>query len=130
MELQPHHIGVVVSDLERSTGFYRALGFEVVKDLPAEDGSRAIRFIRLGSFELELFWYAEPSAPAPGPAGRGQLGFRHLALRTTDIDATLADVKAAGVAPSELEVRRVPIGYSLVFLTDPDGIEIEIVQED
>ena len=130
MQLEPHHIGIVVSDLERSTEFYRVLGFEIAKDLPAEDGSRAIRFIRLGAFELELFWYAEPAAPAVPPAGRGQLGFRHFALRTTDIDATLDALKAAGAAPLELEVRRVPIGYSLVMLHDPDGIEIEIMQED
>lgn len=130
MQLQPHHIGIVVSDLERSTDFYRALGFELSKDLPAEDGSRTIRFIRLGEFELELFWYAEPAARAHPPAGRGQLGFRHLALRTTDIDAALGALKAAGVAPSELEIRRVPIGYSLVMLSDPDGLEIEIMQED
>jgi len=130
MQLLPHHIGVVVSDLERSTAFYHALGFETVKDLPAPDGSRAIRFVRLGEFELELFWYAESAAPAAEPAGRGQLGFRHFALRTTDIDATLAALKAANVAPADLEVRRVPIGYSLLFLRDPDGLEIEIMQED
>lgn len=130
MQLQPHHIGIVVSDLERSTDFYRALGFELVKDLPAQDGSRAIRFIRLGAFELELFWYAAPAAPVVPPAGRGQLGFRHLALRTADIDAVLTSLKALGIAPSELEIRRVPIGYSLLFLSDPDGLEIEIMQED
>lgn len=130
MQLQPHHIGIVVRDLERSTDFYRALGFELAKDLPAEDGSRAIRFIRLGGFELELFWYSEPAAPPVPPAGRGQLGFRHLAFRTTDIDATLDALKAAGVAPGELEIRRVPIGYSLMMLRDPDGLEIEIMQED
>ena len=129
MQLSPHHIGIVVSDLERSTAFYKALGFETVKDLPAEDDSRAIRFIRLGEFELELFWYAEPAAPAVEPAGRGQLGFRHFALRTADIDATLDSLKKAGVASLDLEVRRIPIGYSLLFLHDPDGLEIEIMQE-
>jgi glyoxylase I family protein len=129
VQLQPHHIGIVVSDLERSTGFYRALGFETVQDLPSEDGSRAIRFVRLGEFEIELFWYAEPASSAHDPAGRGQLGFRHFALRTTDIDGALAELKGAGLVPAETEVRRVPIGYSLLFLRDPDGVEIEIMQE-
>jgi lactoylglutathione lyase len=130
MDLQPHHIGIVVSDLERSTDFYRALGFEVVKDLPSEDGSRTIRFVRLGAFELELFWYEAPAAPVVPPAGKGQLGFRHLALRTGDINAVLSSLKALGVAPAELEVRKMPIGYSIMFLSDPDGLEIEIMQED
>jgi catechol 2,3-dioxygenase-like lactoylglutathione lyase family enzyme len=130
MNLQPHHIGIVVNDLERSTDFYRALGFEVVKDLPSEDGSRAIRFIRLGEFEIELFWYEMPAAPVVPPAGKGQLGFRHLALRTSDIDATLSSLKSLGVVPEELEARKLPIGYSILFLSDPDGLEIEIMQED
>jgi catechol 2,3-dioxygenase-like lactoylglutathione lyase family enzyme len=129
MQLQPHHVGIVVSDLERSTDFYRALGFEVVNDLPSEDDSRAIRFVRLGEFEIELFWYDVPAAPVVPPAGKGQLGFRHLALRTDDIDAVLSSLKALGIAQDDLEIRRVPIGYSLLFLTDPDGVEIEIMQE-
>ena len=41
----------------------------------------------------------------------------------------LSSLKALGVAQDDLEIRRVPIGYSLLFLTDPDGIEIEIMQE-
>ena len=45
MRLETHHVGLVVSDLARSTAFYGALGFRVVSDMPAGDGSRAIRFL-------------------------------------------------------------------------------------
>jgi catechol 2,3-dioxygenase-like lactoylglutathione lyase family enzyme len=132
MDLQPHHIGIVVADLPRSTSFYQTLGFEVVSDIPAQDGSRAIRFMRLGAFELELFWYAEPIGPeaAPSPAGKGRLGFRHFALRTADIDGTLSALKEARLVAPDLEVRVTPLGYRLVFLADPDGIEIEVMQEE
>jgi catechol 2,3-dioxygenase-like lactoylglutathione lyase family enzyme len=129
VQLQPHHIGIVVSDLERSTAFYGALGFETVLDLPFPDGSRAIRFIRLGGFEIELFWYAEPASAAHPPAGKGQLGFRHFALSTPDIEATLLGLKSAGLVTPECEVHSVPAGYRLLFLRDPDGTEIEIMQE-
>lgn len=131
MKLQPHHIGLVVGDLERSTAFYEALGFRTTSNLPAEDGSKTIRFMELDGFSIELFAYASASAPAPAcePAGAEQLGFRHFALRTDDIEGTLAELKAAGLAPADLEVRVVPIGYKLVFLRDPDGIEIELSQE-
>ena len=131
MRLQPHHIGLVVGDLARSTAFYESLGFRITSDNPSEDGSRAIRFLELGGFELELFWYAEPREPepAPAPGGKGRLGFRHLALRTDDLDGALAELQAAGLASADLEIRVVPIGYKLVFLTDPDGLEIELMQE-
>ena len=132
MDLRPHHIGIVVADLTRSTSFYEALGFEVVSDIGPEDGTRAIRFMRLGEFELELFWYAEPVRPeaSPSPAGKGRLGFRHFAMRTQDIDRTLAALKGARLVDKDLEVSVKPMGYRLVFLTDPDGIEIEVMQED
>ena len=131
MHLTPHHVGLVVADLARTTAFYEALGFRIVSDLPAEDGSRTIRFLELEGFQLELFWYAEPSEPssAPVPAGKGQLGFRHLAFHTDDIDGVLAQLKTVGLVPAATEVRVVPIGYKLVFLTDPDGVELEIMQE-
>ncbi|MDR3686546.1 MAG: VOC family protein [Coriobacteriia bacterium] len=131
MKLRPHHVGLVVSDLARSTAFYEALGFGVASDLPSEDGSRAIRFLELDGFSLELFWYAEPDepAPAPAPAGKGQLGFRHLALHTDDLAAALGELKTLGFVPADLEIRVVPIGFKLVFLNDPDGVEIELIQE-
>jgi hypothetical protein len=31
--------------------------------------------------------------------------------------------------PANLEIRVVPIGFALVFLSDPDGVEIELMQE-
>lgn len=128
MQLQPHHIGFVVSDLAVSTAFYEALGFEIAKDHPWDDGSRAIRFMRLGAFELELFWYAETPSAAPVVEGK-QLGFRHLAFKTDDVDATLAELKARGVVPAETQVRDVPLGYRIAFFDDPDGLEIELMQE-
>ena len=127
-QLKAHHIGIVVSDLERSREFYGALGFETVSDIPWADGSRSIRFLRSGGFELELFWYAEtPPAPIPASGGK-QLGFRHLAFLVEDIDAALAALKAVGVVPPELEVRDVPFGFRVAFFNAPDGLEIELTQ--
>jgi len=127
MQPQPHHVGIVVSDLERSTAFYRALGFEIAEDMPWDDGSRAIRFLESGGLQLELFWYAEtPAAPA-APQGK-QLGFRHLAFLVDDIDAALGRLKADGVVPADVEVRDVPLGFRIAFFNDPDGLEIELSQ--
>jgi len=128
MNLKPHHIGIVVGDLERSTAFYHALGFTTVSNLPFGDGSRAIRFIALGDFQLELFWYAETPATPPHAEGK-QMGFRHLAMETDDVVAVLGELRALGLVGEEAEVNHVPAGYKLLFLHDPDGTEIEIMQE-
>ena len=127
MKLQPHHIGIVVSDLERSTAFYRALGFETVSEIPSEDGSRTIRFMRLGALQLEFFWYAA-TPQKPTPTSAKQLGFLHLALSVDDIDAALGELKAAGIVPDDIAVQDIPAGFRIAFFDDPDGLQIELTQ--
>ncbi|PKQ38356.1 MAG: hypothetical protein CVT59_03810 [Actinobacteria bacterium HGW-Actinobacteria-1] len=128
MQLQPHHVGIVVSNLDRSTAFYRALGFEITSEIPFEDGAKAIRFMRCGSLHVELFWYAE-TFPAPPSAGSAQLGFRHLAFLVDDVNATLGELKAAGIVPAGVESRDVSAGFRIAFFEDPDGLEIELTQQ-
>ena len=89
------------------------------------DGTRAIRFLQSDKLQLELFWYAD-TPPAPSLAPGKQLGFRHLALMTDDIDAALAELMVAGVVPADVEARDVPLGYRIAFFNDPNGLEIEL----
>lgn len=128
MDLTAHHVGLVVSDLERSIAFYRGLGFEVESSLPMEDAWRSITFMRLGEFRLELFWYAQTPGVVGGNDAK-RIGFRHLALATNDIDVVVAELKRTGLLADDVVVRDVVERYRLVFLNDPDGTEIEITQE-
>ena len=127
MELQPHHAGINVSDMERSIAFYGMLGFRQVSRSAAEPGLE-IAFLRLGALKLELFAY-ERLTPAPVRESTHAIGFRHLALATDDIERDAAELKAAGVVPEEAAVRELPSGVRLLFFDDPDGVEIEILQE-
>ena len=124
MDLTPHHIGIVVSDLERSKAFYRVLGFEPGDERVAED--KTLSFLRLGPIQLELFWYPEPVPAVEAP--ERAVGFRHLALETHDIDAAFAELRAAGVLPEDAAIREIPPSWRLLFFNDPDGVEIEIKQ--
>jgi catechol 2,3-dioxygenase-like lactoylglutathione lyase family enzyme len=126
VSMRPHHVGIVTSDLDRSKAFYGALGFEAVQELG--DADKVIVFMDLGGFQVELFWYRE-TPPAVTAAGR-VLGFRHLALRTDDIDEELARLRAAGIVGEDATIRDVlPGGWRLLFFHDPDGVEIEVMQE-
>lgn len=128
MDLRPHHIGIVVSDLERSIAFYEALGFRTVRVMDSDDGSRVITFMGLGGMQVELFWYA--TTPAPAERGEKRLGFAHLALDTVDVVAALAELKATGLVPDDVQPRVVPPDFTLAYILDPDGAEIELMQRD
>ena len=142
MVLTVSHLGLCVSDLERSLRFYRdGLGFE-----PAgahEVGGEFARLMELGSLEvssrmlrrdgvmLELLAFATPAAV--GPADRrpmNQLGFTHLALRVDDVAAVAATIEEFGGAVVEgtrtvLDIGGMPLDF--VYCTDPDGVRIELM---
>jgi catechol 2,3-dioxygenase-like lactoylglutathione lyase family enzyme len=124
VDLRPDHIGIVVSDLERSKSFYRALGFVDGRERVMAD--KTLSFMRLGTIEIELFAYNEP-VPAPDQPER-VLGFKHLALETQDIDAAFLELREAGIISEDIAIREMPDGWRLLFFPDPDGMEIEIKQ--
>ena len=125
MRLEPHHLGIDVSDLDTSLAFYEKLGFERLRVFSAE-GGLSIAFMRLGALQLELFAY---DRPLPARASGRCLGLRHLALSTDDIERDMRDLKAAGLVREDAETRDLPNGMRLLFFPDPDGTEIEILQQ-
>jgi catechol 2,3-dioxygenase-like lactoylglutathione lyase family enzyme len=135
------HIGICVSDIERSIRFYRdALGFRYVSELEVA-GEPSDSLLRLRNVELkavylerdgvriELLHYGSPPRkPAPRPHEMNDLGFTHLSFHVTDLEGTLAALREAGATVLESTVVRIPGAGSLAaFLTDPDGVLIELV---
>jgi len=92
MDLVADHVGIVVSDLERSKAFYRALGFTGGDERVMAD--KTLSFMHLGDLAIELFEYDEPAAAAERPDRA--LGFKHLALTTHDIDAVYEELRRGG----------------------------------
>ena len=118
----PAHLSLVtlgVSDLGRSTAFYRAVGWQ-----PSPASSEEISFFSLGQVVLGLFPHdalAEDAAQAAVPSG----GFRGvtLAINGRDeaaVDRMLADFLAAGASLVKAATRAEWGGYS-GYVADPDG---------
>jgi glyoxylase I family protein len=123
------HVGLVVSDLDRSRRFYSdALGLEEVPR-PSNfvfDGA----WFRFGGTELHLL----SGAHATGGAGQRDPGSgvdrgmtHHLALEVDDLDGVCARLAEHGV---ELAGGPMPRGdgYVQVFFLDPDGHVLECFQ--
>ncbi len=135
------HIGICVSDLDRSLRFYRdLLGFELEHDLHVEgeptDTLLRLRDIVLDAVYLsrdgvriELLRFHRPPAPPPRTRTMHEPGLTHLSFRVADLDATLAALRAAGERVLDETVIRFPEWQSAAcMIVDPDGQLIELVQ--
>lgn len=129
------HVGVCVSDLERSLAFYRdGLGFTETKRLDvAGDAAETLLalsdldlravFLERDGLRLELLHYDSPGRRGSGePRPMNALGLTHLSLRVDDLDATAAALERAGG-----RVLRATRTHGAVFATDPDGTRIELL---
>ena len=135
------HVGIGVSDLERSMRFYRdLLGFAPEHRLHVE-GEPTDTLLRLRGTKLhaeylsrdgvriELLHFASPSAPPRPERPMNQYGLTHLSFRVTDMDAVLDGLRAAGERVLEDTVIHFPEWQSAAcFIVDPDGQLIELVQ--
>ncbi|GAA0655589.1 lactoylglutathione lyase [Streptomyces thermocarboxydovorans] len=113
-----------VTDLDRSLGFYTALGYGELGRVDPGDGSHLVLLAFPGEPAASLELVHRP--------GEGRVeasnGVDHLAIQTEDLDATLERLTAAGLEPGPVEHPGGPEGPKTAWLTDPDGYRIELVE--
>ena len=136
------HLGVCVSDLDRSIAFYRdALGFrelsrlevtgaEAEQLLGIEEVCLQAVYLERDGTRIELLHFVEPGETgAPGPHAVNRLGLTHLSFRVSSLDEAIAAVEQRGgkaLAGSRIDNPR--FHTSAVFVTDPDGLRIELLE--
>jgi catechol 2,3-dioxygenase-like lactoylglutathione lyase family enzyme len=135
------NISIAVADLDRSTNFYKALGFEIGdrRDIPTAvaqalgskipDVKLDIRFIKRDGVAIELIHLTPPPTAPASKGSNAQLGLAHIAFRVDDVDRVAKIVKQnGGTAPDTGRVKLGPPGkgVEILFCTDPDGTMMEI----
>ena len=115
------HLGLRVTDLDRSLAFYMALGYAEIGRVPSTPfGSLTLLQLPDDPFvSLELVH--DPARPVTDT-----MAVNHLVIQTDDLDATISDLAARGVS-AESPAEPAP-GLRTSWLTDPDGYRIELVQ--
>lgn len=112
-----------VTDLDRSLGFYSALGYVEVGRVPGADGGCLVllRFPDEPAATLELV-----HRPGDGRVDVG--GFDHLAIQVDVLGDTVERLTEAGLEPEPIQYPGGPDGPMTSWLTDPDGYRVELVQ--
>jgi len=135
------HIGICVAELERSLHFYRdVLGFEEVSRLEMKGpvterlleiagGELQAVYLKLDGTCIELLYYPVAGHQTPATVRPMNLvGLTHLSLTVADVDAVIAAAEQAGGRTLD-HTRIAHEGQSkAIFVTDPDGMRIELVQ--
>ncbi|MER7733840.1 VOC family protein [Streptomyces erythrochromogenes] len=123
--LRTGHIGLNVTDLERSLAFYRdALDFQVLGE-GKEEGRRHAFLGRDGELELTL-WQQADGAFAPAAAGLHHLAFS--ADHVEEVRAYEERLRGLGVtfAHEGVVAHREGAASGGIFFHDPDGTRLEI----
>jgi lactoylglutathione lyase len=97
------HLGLPVTDLERSKAFYENLGLEEVMRtaLPAEDEAIQVVMLRKDDFTIELYQLAGQERREIAARHDGHID--HIALNVRDIEKGYAEITAAGLQVLEEE---------------------------
>ncbi|TGT54060.1 VOC family protein [Mesorhizobium sp. M00.F.Ca.ET.170.01.1.1] len=126
-----HHVAISVSDLTASLAFYSGFGFEKDAQCVLWDGELTLTVLSGPHGRLELFSSTRPViSPEHMCSLRTDLhriGAKHFALEVPDLASEIERLHSAG-ASIEGEAASSELGFDYVFLRDPSGNWIELVQ--
>ena len=115
------HLVLSVSDVEKSTVFYRdVVGFQVSKRFP--DGSGT--FLTCGVVHHNLALFKAPEGAETYK--KGQIGLRHFAFKVKNYQALQEAHRRLVAAGTSITGTRDHGTTRSVYFLDPDGIEMEL----
>lgn len=129
MILKIDHLGIAVKDMAEARTAYEALGFKIESehDVPTEKVKAA--FIPVGESHLELLEPTDPSSVIARFLEK-RSGLHHICVLVDDIEAAMAEMKAAGARLLD-ETPRIGAGGCRVAFVHPRsaaGVLLELKQ--
>jgi methylmalonyl-CoA epimerase len=125
------HVAIVVKDLDAVLRLYtQTLGFkEVFREVVYDQGVETVGLQAGGAF-VELLLPLDETSPIARYRGDAETKLHHTAYRVADIEAKLAELKAAGVRLIDENPRQGAHGSRIAFLHPKatGGVLIELCQ--
>jgi len=123
------HLGVAVKSIDAARKFYETLGLHVEHEETVEHEQVKTAMLPMGLTRVELLEpTAEDSVIGRYLTKRGE-GLHHIAVHVGDVEATLAQMQAAGVRLVNTEVKTGAGGHRYFFVhpASTGGVLLEIV---
>lgn len=125
------HIGVAVKSIDEALKLYEGvLGLKATERETVEDQKVTVAFIPCGDSEIELLESTAPDgAIAKYIEKRGE-GVQHVALRVTNIEEALKELKEKGVRLIDETPRRGAGGAKIAFVHPKEtyGVMLELCE--
>ena len=135
------HVGIVVSDLQRSLWFYRdLLGMEPWADFRDSSpyvqsvtgvAGADVRMVKLKATDgvsVDLLQYLSHPQDVPGPVRACDVGCNHVALQVDDLDALYVRLAAHGISFHAPPTVSSDGGAKVTYCRDPEGVMVELVE--
>lgn len=128
-----NHVAISVTNTKESIEFYKKFGFKEFKSWKAEDESIKINMLKLNNTVLEMFCYKEyiklPETAKTTATDLPVLGTKHFALGVENIEQAKEFVIKNEIQ-NDIEIKVGRLGKPYFFIKDPDGILVEIIEND
>lgn len=125
------HIGIATREIDEAIGFWRdALGLKVVEVEEVAEQKVRVAMLPIGDARIELLEPTAEDSPIQKFLEKRGPGIHHLAVRVTDIRATLNRLKEQGARLIDEEAR-IGAGGCLVAFVHPsttNGVLLELVE--
>ena len=125
------HIGIATAKLDEALALWQdALGLSVAHTEEVIDQGVRVAMLEIGETQIELLEPLSSGSPVGRFLEKRGPGIHHIAVKVSDIRATLAQLKEKGLRLVD-EVPRVGAGGCLVAFVHPssaNGVLLELVQ--
>jgi len=119
------HTRIRVSDLERTIAWYKPLGFECTRRIPRSPQGNLLAFLQIpgSAHALELCYQPGYKLAVPEDLMHTAVGYPDLVAKCDELEK-----RGYKIWPDDWR-RTFPEGRRMAFVTDPDGYEVELLEE-